>query len=145
MTKNKNDSTMPGQQFLPFFPEADPPSYQIHSQIKDVISEALKKSRFSRHQVAARMSEVLDSDITKSQLDSWSAESKEFHRFPAEYVPAFCYASEETSLLRVIVGPVRGVQLIVDQDAIKLQIAKLDDELKKMKDEKKFLERRLGK
>jgi hypothetical protein len=37
----------------------------------------------SRYQVAAKMSELLDVDITKTMLDSWTAESKEQHRFPA--------------------------------------------------------------
>lgn len=143
MSNTKKDLTTPGQLLLPFFHTSETPNYHIHSLIKDAISESLKKCRNSRHQVAAKMSEVLNTDITKSQLDSWSAESKEFHRIPAEYVPAFCYASENNLLLKVIVTPVKGVQLIENKDAIKLEITKLNDEIKRIRDQKRYLEERL--
>jgi hypothetical protein len=35
-------------------------------------------------------------------LDSWTAESKEYHRFPAEFIPAFCVATQDWGLLAML-------------------------------------------
>ena len=68
-------------------------SFNIDHQFRGAISEALKRCPLSRYQVVARMSELTDTDITKTMLDSWTAESKEQHRFPA----IFCRRSARRS------------------------------------------------
>jgi hypothetical protein len=57
-------------------------SFDIDRQFRELISQALKNCPLSRWQVAARMSELTGHEITKAMLDSWTAESKEAHRFP---------------------------------------------------------------
>lgn len=64
----------------------------IDRQFRALVSEAIKGSPLSRYTIAARMSELCGHEITKSMVDSWSAESKENHRFPAIFIPAFCEA-----------------------------------------------------
>jgi len=48
------------------------------------------------------MSELVGQDITKTMLDSWTAESKGMHRFPAVYLPAFCEAVGSTEPIRML-------------------------------------------
>ena len=58
-------------------------SMDIDRFFRESISESLKNCPLSRYQVAARMSELTGQEISKAMLDSWTAESKEGHRFPA--------------------------------------------------------------
>ena len=71
----------------------------IATAIRQAVSEAIRTSGRSRWQIAAAMSECLGREITKAQIDSFSAESKEGHRFPLEYVPAFCHATRNYDLV----------------------------------------------
>lgn len=64
-------------------------SFNIDVRLRHLISDAIKNSPLSRELIAGKMSELLGVEITKSQIDSWSAESKENHRFPFAYSAAF--------------------------------------------------------
>lgn len=112
-----------------------PPSYDIHGDLKSAISSSLKRSPLSRYEVAARMSQKLNTDITKSMLDSWSAESKEWHRIPAEYVPAFCAATGSAEVMFVLVRPITGVHLIETHDLLQIELQRA---LEKVKDWQKY-------
>ena len=61
-----------------------PGALDIGTQFRHLLSEQMKVSPLSRHQIAARMSELLGHDVTKHQLDSWTAESRDGWRFPLE-------------------------------------------------------------
>ncbi len=77
-------------------------SLDIDNSFRETISEAIKKSPYSRYAIAARMSELTGYEITKSMLDSWTAESKENHRFPAIFIPAFCEAVGNRDVLTLL-------------------------------------------
>jgi hypothetical protein len=77
-------------------------SFNVHLQIKSIVTETLKACPMSRFEVAAGMSELLGVEVTKFMLDTWTAESKEDHRFPLEYAPAFCRVTGDYRLLRFI-------------------------------------------
>ena len=77
-------------------------SYDIDKAFREAVSRALKACPFSRYQVAAAMSELVGQDITKTMLDSWTAESKEQHRFPAIFLPAFCEATGQAEPLEML-------------------------------------------
>ena len=105
--------------------EMIPGSMNISVQLRNELSEGLKISMMSRHQVAARMSELAGVEITKSQLDSWTAESKEYHRFPAEYLPAFCMV---TGYKKPLMMMARLVQcyLLESREALLAQLGKIN-------------------
>ena len=111
-----------------------PGDLNIQIQLKNILSEALKKSTLSRFQVAARMSELLGAEITKTTLDTWTAESKELHRFPAEYLPAFCAATENFLPLELITRKA-GAFLFQGPDALRSEIKALEDKCTKLKKE----------
>jgi len=81
----------------------------------------------SRYHVAAIMSELAGQDITKSMLDSWTAESKEQHRFPAIFVPAFCQATGGSRILKML-GNVSRRYVMDGPDALRADIRR-DEEL----------------
>jgi len=111
-------------------------SFDIDRQFRESISKALKKCPLSRYQVAARMSELIGCDITKSMLDSWTAESKENHRFPAIFLPAFCEATGQTEPLNILARPVK-VFVLPSAEALRSEIHKLEEEIVSKKNEKK--------
>ncbi len=48
------------------------------------------------------MSRLLGATVTKRSLDSYTSESADQNRFPAQYTRAFCYVTGDWSLLRCV-------------------------------------------
>jgi len=113
-----------------------PGSFDIDRQFRESISESLKRCSLSRYQVAARMSELVGYEITKSMLDSWTAESKESHRFPAIYLPAFCESVRDYTPLKIL-GQLVGVFVMPGPEALRAEIKRIEEEISKKRCEKK--------
>jgi len=111
-------------------------SMDVDRIFRESVSEALKKCPLSRYQVAARMSELTGQEITKAMLDSWTAESKEQHRFPAIFVPAFCEAVSCTDPLRILGRPT-GVFVLPGPEALRAEIQRLEEEITVKQQEKR--------
>lgn len=111
-------------------------SFDIDRQFREAISKALKDCIPSRWQVAARMSELTGCDITKVMLDSWTAESKEAHRFPAIFLPAFCEAVGCSEPLRML-GKLVGVFVLPGPEALRAEIQRIEEEINKKQNEKR--------
>lgn len=119
-------------------PSAQTGTLNIAQAIRDTISETLKKSALSRFQVAGEMSNLTGKEISKTMLDSWSAESREDHRFPLEYMPAFCKATNDMALLRLICGKCGG-SYIEGQDALRLEYGRTIELEKKLARKKRAI------
>ncbi|MFH2012574.1 MAG: hypothetical protein ABIJ37_07750 [Pseudomonadota bacterium] len=102
----------------------NPGSLNVDIEFREFISEELKKCPYSRYHVAGRMSELTGTEITKSMLDSWTAESKELHRFPAIFLPAFCIAVGNSGLINFI-GKKAGVFVLPGKEVLRADIQKL--------------------
>ena len=113
-----------------------PGSLDIDRIFRETISEELRGCPLSRYQVAARMSELLGQDITKTMLDSWTAESKEQHRFPAVFLPAFCEAVGSTEPLRIL-GQLIGAFVLPGPEALRSEIQRIDEEITRKQAEKR--------
>jgi len=113
-----------------------PGSLDVDRQFREVVSEALRRCPLSRYQVVARMSELVGQDITKTMLDSWTAESKEGHRFPAFLLPAFCEATGSKEPLRYL-GQMVGVFVLPGPEALRAEIRKIEEEIEKKQAEKR--------
>jgi len=111
-------------------------SFDIDHQFRAAISEALRWSPLSRYQIAARMSELTDTDITKTMLDSWTAEAKVQHRFPAIYLPAFCEAVGCNDPLKMI-GKLVGMFILPGPEALRAEIQRIDEEIGRKQSEKR--------
>ncbi len=120
-------------------------NFDIATAVRRTVSEAIRESGLSRYDIASRMSEYLGRELTKAQLDSFSAESKDGHRFPLEYVPAFCHATRNYDLVRLAAGALR-IQVFDPEDAAEAQILMEELELARrtrvLAEMKKRLEKR---
>ena len=87
-------------------------------ELRGLLSQALKDCPHSRWQVAARMSELLGAEVTRYQLDAWTAESREPWRFPVEYLFAFEVACDTTVVTEWIVRHRGGLANAAKDDDI---------------------------
>ena len=115
--------------------------FRIIENLRDSIRMAIKECPLSRHQIAGEMSHLLGETITKEQIDSWTRESDEINgrpvrHIPAEYLPAFCKITESNEPLIVMGYPV-GIFIMPGPEALRAEIQKLDELIKKNQDKKK--------
>jgi hypothetical protein len=120
------------------------PKVQISAQNVDVLlrislAKAIKESSLSRIQIAAKMSEALDVEITKTMLDSWTAESREgLNRFPACYLPVFCQLIGSIEPLQILADLI-GCFVIRGPEALDLQLKRIEDHEKELAAQKKAI------
>ena len=68
----------------------------INLELMGAINQAIREGKqrgLSRERIVERMNFCLpdlERSITLRQLNAWTAQSKEYHEFPARYLPAFC-------------------------------------------------------
>lgn len=108
----------------------------IQFQVRECVSRMLKGAPVSRYGVAARMSELAGVNISKFMLDAWSAESKQYHRFPCEFVPALCEATGSTEILDIL-GRKAGIFCVPGPDALRSEIQRLEEEISTLKAERR--------
>ena len=112
-----------------------PGSLNLHSELSQAASLDLKECPQSRWHVAGSMSELTGTEITKSMLDAFTAESKEGHRFPAVFIPAFCIVTRSTEVFKVLTRHV-GVFVLPGEEALRSEVQRLDEEITRLKGEK---------
>jgi len=104
-----------------------PGSLNIDIEFRELISQSLKECRYSRYIVAGKMSELTGVEITKTMLDSWTAESKEYHRFPAIFLPAFCVVTSTLNPLDFLSQKAGGF-VLPGEDALRAETQALKEE-----------------
>jgi hypothetical protein len=119
--------------------ELKPGSFNISNQLCGELSEGLRQAGVSRYEVAARMSELVGVEISKSQLDSWTAESKEAHRFPAEYLPAFVAITGYKEPLRLM-ARLCQCHLVESKEAILTELGRLNQAKREINKREKDLQ-----
>lgn len=110
-------------------------SLNIQGTFRRIISSCISKSKYSRWQIAAQMSELLGIEITIHMLNAWTAESKDYHRFPAEFLPAFCVVLDSCEPLKSLAQKI-GMFLMPGPEAIRAEIQKIDEQIQVLKEEK---------
>ena len=113
-------------------------SLDLDVQLRELISRTLKHSKHDRYGVAATMSRLMAKEITKSMLDSWSAESKDSNRFPLSHLSSLITATEDKSILRFLCEKAGGY-FIESEDALRLELGKLEEQEKEIQDKRKAI------
>ena len=120
----------------------------IRDQLRRALNRSIKDCGLSRAQIAGEMSHLLGVDVTKSQIDAWTAESKDQYRVPAEYLPAFCRVTESNESIEVITDAA-GMFSMPGADALRSEIQKFTEMESRARAEKRkrmmFLEEMMGK
>lgn len=95
--------------------------------IRRTMREAVPYSR--RHEVCKKMSDFVGHQISIHMLNAWIAPGRERTRFPVVYVEAFCRATGDDRLKRLILGPALRELLELGERAaaIILSQARTDD------------------
>jgi hypothetical protein len=106
------DQVTPDLFEMPCAPAPVEGSLNYDVELRAVLSAALKKCHETRYIVAARMSELTGEDISKAQLDAWTAESKTPWRFPFAYAAAF-EAATGTNVLQELLSRKRGTRVLI--------------------------------
>lgn len=75
-------------------------SKQDAAFVRDSITSAIKRCAKSREQVADEMSANLGVRVPERMITAFTAQSKEFHRWPAAFDIAFCEVVGNYSILR---------------------------------------------
>lgn len=118
-------------------------SLNFDREIRHLLSRMIKESPCEdRYEVAARMSRYLGEEVTKYQLDSWTAESRRPWRFPFEYAAAIEAACESHALSEFLAEK-RGGIVLWGEDALNAELGKLDILEAEIKRRKRGLKQRL--
>ena len=106
----------------------------VGSRIRQALSEGIKQCQLSRHQIAGEMSHRIGVEVSSTTIDSWTAESKEKNRIPAEYLPAFCMVTGHFEPLNII-GEASGRFTLPGPDALRGEIRKWQEKTKRARAE----------
>ena len=115
----------------------------MRAATRQALYESIKDSDLDRYEIAAKMSRLLDVEITKAQLDSWTSESKEGHRFPMEYAAAFCSVTGSNQVFVVNCQPI-GVFALTGPDAIRSELNKVAEQKQQLASQEKELKSMLS-
>ena len=114
----------------------------IGGRIRIALVEGIKQCPLSRRQVAGEMSHKVGVDISWTTIDSWTAESKEKNRIPAEYIPAFCVVTGYFEPLNII-GEAAGRFTLPGPEALRSEIQRYREQEKNVRAEVRKRERLL--
>lgn len=108
----------------------------VRERLRLSLCAAIKGCPLSRWEIAGRMSHLLGQEISKYQIDAWTAESKDGHRMPAEHLPAFCLVTADHGPLRIL-AEIAGLFALPGPDALRSEIRRLEEEAKKINQERR--------
>jgi hypothetical protein len=91
-----------GELFTPDLEDVTPGSLNDEFVIRGLITTAIKNCSKSRQQIAEEMTNLLGATVTKRALDSYTSEAADLNRWPAQYTRAFCYVTNDWSLIRCV-------------------------------------------
>lgn len=95
----------------------------ITLQLQEIIDKCIGQCPVSRDIIAGRMTEFTGQQITRFMLDSWTSSAKHKHRFPLEFLPAFCQAVENVDVVGFVAKKC-GVFTLPDRDVLMAELAR---------------------
>ncbi|HEY1767797.1 MAG TPA: hypothetical protein VGG26_09080 [Terracidiphilus sp.] len=107
-----------------------------------MITASIKRSGKSREQIADEMSSLIGSTVTARMITSFTAESKELHRWPGAWDRAFCVATGDDSLMKCRVEAA-GYRCIRGEELELLEFGRQHLRSKRAAEEAEALEKRL--
>lgn len=125
------------------------PALDIGPELMGAINTAIREARkntYGRDRVVDRINACLagsERAITKRQLDSWTAASKEHHPFPLDVLAAFCWATGCDEPLRVLARAL-GFDLVDAREQAAKKLGEMQIELARLKRQSGALTKRLG-
>ncbi len=98
-------------------------SLNLDLAVRKGISAAVKQAPKSQAQIADDLTRLTGRRVTTHMLYTFSAESREEHRFPAAWLAAFCVATRNLGILQTI-AEYAGCKLITAEEAMLIDLAR---------------------
>lgn len=115
-------------------PPTLPGAFNDDAVTRGLLAEGIKRSGYSREQIAERMSWLLATKVTADMLNNFTADSKAAHRFPVAWSRAFCESTGDWSLIRYLADQA-GYLLLEKTDAEVVALGELVIEQERAKTE----------
>ena len=133
---------------VPREPEPVPGAFDFDLQLRNLLNRAIKESPKSRAEIAAAMTDLVfgdagDGEITKVQLDSWTAPSRGDWRFPLCYLPAFVKAADAVWLLDKVAAMV-GCKVLVGSEALDAELGRIQRKMAELKRRERAVKKVMG-
>lgn len=119
-------------------------SWDTRLAVKAAMSEAMRRCKLSRWEIAAEISRRVGRDITKSMLDNYTAESKEDCYPPFYIMAAFCAVVGDWEPYRVSLAPAGG-DVVFGEELEIIDDYKREQEIRRMMEHENERRRRAGK
>lgn len=123
------------------------PALDIGPELIGALNQSIREARqlcnWSRDHIADRMALCLGQPVTVRQLNSWTAASREQHRFPLEFLAAFCWATRSTHPLVVVLRAI-GFDLVDAREAAAKRLGEMQVEQARLRRESAALTKKLG-
>lgn len=113
------------------------------TRLRKALSDAITASGRTRAQVADDLTESVGRRVSEPTINAWLADSKEGHRFPAAYLPAFCRAVGSLEPL-VILASAAGGHVVDTTTLLLAERARADRDAAEARRRAKLLDRALG-
>lgn len=108
-------------------------SLDVSEPFREAVSEAIRKSRYSREQIVEIIEILTNQRISKHILDQ-STSSKLEYRFPAEILPALCLITGSLEPFRVLLDSI-GCEVIPPEEQKELRLLRLMKEKERIEKE----------
>ena len=119
----------------------DAGKFSCSDRLRSAIKNATKNSPLSVHQIAGEMSHLLNETITAEIIYTWTRQSDEANgrpgrHIPAQYLPAFCHVTHDSTPIEIM-GELVGLFILPGPDALRAEIQKEDEIIREAKDRKR--------
>lgn len=136
-------SSFPGFFEVPRAAESAPGAFDFDGRLRRLLNDAVKRCDKSRAVIAAEMTDLVfgdagEGEITKAQLDSWTAPSRGEWRFPLCYLPAFIKVTGAVDLLDAMAALV-GCKVLAGEAVIDAELGRIDRQIAQLNERRKTI------
>ncbi len=100
----------------------------VKAELREWLGRAIARASISREMIAARVSELMDRELTLSILNTYTAASKEQqHHIPADALPALCRVLGDFEGLEILCRAVGG-RFVAGEELREFKLLRLREE-----------------
>ncbi|PKP93167.1 MAG: hypothetical protein CVT77_06450 [Alphaproteobacteria bacterium HGW-Alphaproteobacteria-16] len=140
----KRRPSIPAGQFAFSFDPPAPARAQgslagLGREIAATVAVMLKEDGRSRFELAGKVSELLDDDVTKGMLDAYASEARENHAISAERLLALVAVTDRHDLLDRLMRRI-GATVLVGEQILTAELGHIDRQIAELKSRRRSIE-----
>lgn len=109
-------------------------------QVNALVGTILNSDPRSRYEIAAKMSELLDEDVSKAMLDAYASPAREDHRVPFSRLGALVIVTNRQDLLRPLLAKM-GIGALIGEEVNIARIGQLERKIAEAQAEMRALKK----